>query len=212
MPTTNPDCILITLANAAELFDAPPTARRAYPGDEDRRWDDIGATLGEPGVGRLLLMALENPRATRLVIRILHTPDASTAHAADELTERLRRWCRCKIIFNSKTISLRRSFGLRALYKALAALALALAASWALQSETFHEPAGPLRTLIAEALVIAGWVVMWRPIEMIFFDSMRIQLDNRLLNQLLRIPWTVELATPPTPTPTPPNSTPPPID
>ncbi len=68
----------------------------------------------------------------------------------------------------------------------------AASAMWALQQESLLGPPGPVRTLAAEALVIAGWVVMWRPIELLVFDPMRPLMECRLLSRVLRTPVTVE--------------------
>jgi hypothetical protein len=50
---------------------------------------------------------------------------------------------------------------------------------------TVSLPAGPLRRIVREGLVITGWVTMWRPLEVLLYDWWPL-IDER--RQARRIP------------------------
>jgi hypothetical protein len=177
--------IVLRLATPDELFDGPPPGRRVPASTPDARadWDAIGAALGEPGTLRLLRLLHAHPSAPSLIIRL--------GAADDAIQTRLKTWAAAQIAANAEQVRVARTAGARASAACLIVLAGALAASWALQHEPVLGPPGPFRTLIAEALVIAGWVVMWRPLEMLLFDPVRPRRENRLLRRLMDMPWQV---------------------
>lgn len=128
-----------------------------------------------------------NPRATELIVRIRAPSNEQVPH--DDILEGLRTWCHAKIQINLEQVRLSRKFGVRMLFYCTGLLALMLVASWALLNEDLFGPAGPIRTLASEAIVIAGWVAMWRPFEMVLFDPLRPRYESRLLEHLLRLRW-----------------------
>jgi hypothetical protein len=81
---------------------------------------------------------------------------------------------------------------MRTLLYAMAVLAVALIASWVLASDQLLGKPGVLRQLVSEALVIGGWVVMWRPFELLLIDPRRLGYENRILRRLLTLPVTVQ--------------------
>ncbi len=179
--------ITLRLAHAGELFVGPePGMRRSK---HPRSTDDVGATLGESGVERLL--QTDSRHAEMLVIRI-----EQGVVAEEELMGRLRAWCECRMQANATSIGTTRRLGLRATLFALLALAIALGSSWVLKSEVLFGPAGAMRNLLSEAMVIAGWVVLWRPMEMLLFDTIPPARQNGHLRRLLSIPWKLESAAP----------------
>jgi hypothetical protein len=112
------------------------------------------------------------------------------------MLDRLRAWCECQLKANERTVCTTRRLGRRGLLFALSALAVALAVSWIIQNEVLFGPAGAMRNLLGEALVIAGWVAMWRPVEMLLFDTIAPVRQNRHLRRLLALPWEVQAAAP----------------
>lgn len=187
----------LLLSSTDELFEGPPPGRRdvgASTGASD--WDSVGATLGEAGVIRLLRLLQAHPGATNVVLRLAGGPDGSSPCSkseADALIRRLHAWCRARIASNRDIIRLSRRFGARVLAVCIGVLGVLLALAWALQQESLFGPPGPVRTLGAEALVIAGWVVMWRPIELLVFDPMRPAFESRLLARVLTMEGRVEM-------------------
>jgi hypothetical protein len=87
-----------------------------------------------------------------------------------------------------------RIVALRTLAACLGLLAVAFLAASTLQSEAiFTGEPGPLRKLASEAIVIAGWVVMWRPFESLIFDPLEPKRESRMIRRLLALTWRVEL-------------------
>lgn len=46
-------------------------------------------------------------------------------------------------------------------------------------------PAGPLRDILREGLVITGWVAMWRPLEVLLYDWWPLVDERRQVNRML---------------------------
>jgi hypothetical protein len=179
--------LVLALDSQSELFTGPSPGARLPR--EPRTLDDVGAMLGEPGTLRLLRMLASGPAFARLVVQI---DDDINAAGREELLARLRHWCQCQMDANRQQAQLTRRAGLRALRWCLLILTAGLVASLLLQSEEMFGPPGVVRSVLSEAAIIAGWVAMWRPFELLIFDPMRPKLENRLLQKLLTLPWSVE--------------------
>ncbi len=185
--------IVLRLGSPAELFDGPAAAARPLLESDRQSWDDIGAILGQPGVARLLRLVYTHPRATRLLLQVT-VDQASRERAAADLEVRLRLWCRAKLAANRSQTRAMRIVALRTLAACLGLLAVAFLAASTLQSEAiFTGEPGPLRKLASEAIVIAGWVVMWRPFESLIFDPLEPKRESRMIRRLLALAWRVEL-------------------
>ena len=52
-------------------------------------------------------------------------------------------------------------------------------------------PAGHVREVLREGLVITGWVAMWRPLEALLYDWWPLVNQRRLARQMLDVPVTV---------------------
>ena len=50
---------------------------------------------------------------------------------------------------------------------------------------TVSLPAGPLREILREGLVITGWVAMWRPLEVLLYDWWPMVDERRLITRVL---------------------------
>jgi hypothetical protein len=190
-----PGTLVVNLRSPDELFvGRTPGQLDAEPPEHDL--DAVGACLGDPGVVRLLRSLHASPESETLVLRIGGAGPAH-AEARAKVEPRLRVWARCRIAANRLEIRTALRAGARASAGCLCLLATAMACAWALQSESVGGPPGPLRSVLAESLVIAGWVAMWRPLEMLLFDPVRYRVENRLLRRLLRMSWRVEAANDP---------------
>lgn len=171
--------IVLTLDSAQELFVGPPPGgRRALL--PPRGPDDTGAVLGKPGVDRLVRMLASHRTATRLTIRI---PHSEPAEAVSAIIPRLRHWCAARAQSNQENVRRLRRLGAQGLLVCMVLLAFALVIAWAIQNPAWLGRPGPVRTLIGEAIIIAGWVVLWRPIELLLFDTVRPRLENRVLDR-----------------------------
>jgi hypothetical protein len=56
---------------------------------------------------------------------------------------------------------------------------------------TLMLPAGHVRQILREGLVIIGWVAMWRPLEALLYDWWPLVQERRLARRLLGVPVTV---------------------
>lgn len=180
-----PSILKLVLDDPNELFVGPTPGTRHV--DSAGSVDDVGATLGQSGIERL--MQMDSMQATDLVIRLRRATQPSP-----DLIAQLRAWCECRLCANERIIRTTQRRGRRAMVFALSALAVALAVAWLVQSEALFGPPGAMRNLLGEALVIAGWVAMWRPVEMLLFDNVPPMRDNAHLRRLLAIPWRIEHA------------------
>lgn len=104
----------------------------------------------------------------------------------------LKSWLVARIAANRDLIRQVRRIGWRVLGICTLALGAILALSWALLNDTLLGPPGALRTLLGEAFVIVGWVVMWRPIELLIFDPLRPAMETRLLERAQAMPIRIE--------------------
>jgi hypothetical protein len=56
---------------------------------------------------------------------------------------------------------------------------------------TVSLPAGPLREILREGLVITGWVAMWRPLEVLLYDWWPLIDDRRQIRRILEAPVSI---------------------
>lgn len=154
-------------------------------GDADPMAGDCSAVLGEPRVAAVLRRLHETRGARQLVLRVRADIDP------DAITRGLRRWCEARIERNQSMLAGTRRTGWRALAACLVLLSLALLAGSLLESDALGEPSLIRRTL-AEGAMIAGWVFLWRPVEMLMFDGLPQREESRLLGRLLRLEWVIE--------------------
>ena len=55
---------------------------------------------------------------------------------------------------------------------------------------------GAVSRIAEESLLIAGWVAMWRPLEIFLYDWWPIRAEARLLERLARMPTHLALHDP----------------
>lgn len=71
---------------------------------------------------------------------------------------------------------------------------LFLAACLLIRELVFHQQPGSLASIMRESLTIAGWVAMWRPIQIFLYDWWPLRRVGHIYEKLSRIP--VELRGP----------------
>jgi hypothetical protein len=197
-PQSDAHTIVLTLASEGELFAGPPPASKRVRNrleSGNNSWDDIGATLGEPGVERLLRMlhAMRDVRAIVLRIEDLSGADASQA-PSQEAVERLRAWMRASVASRRELVRRQRRVGVRILAMCMGLFGVLFSLAWFVQQQVQLSDAGPVRMLITDALVIAGWVILWRPLELLIVDPMQPTLERRVLERALGTTMRVEWA------------------
>ncbi len=69
-----------------------------------------------------------------------------------------------------------------------------LAAFLTLAELRYALPAGTMRDILREGLVITGWVAMWRPLEVLLYDWRPLVDERRQVQRLLGAPVDVRYA------------------
>jgi hypothetical protein len=164
--------VRLELAEASELFVAPP-------------YDPLSGRLErQPGVERLLrhLQASRPPGPQTLEIVAAETRPAEVELA--DIRKAVSAFCRAETDEARDSIRLTRRRGLQALWIGLPALAVCLAAS-GLSSTLLG--GGALGNLLSNSFVIAGWVAMWRPAELLLYEWWPFRQRIRHLEQLSRM-------------------------
>ena len=88
-------------------------------------------------------------------------------------------------------IAEQRRMGLRRLFsrgRASLGIGLVFLAAMLLLAEFVGRFAGPFPVLLRESLTIAGWVAMWRPMEIFLYDWWPIRAEIRLYSRLATMP------------------------
>jgi hypothetical protein len=76
------------------------------------------------------------------------------------------------------------------------AIGLTFLAACLLLREFLLGSAGPLQQVVAESLLIAGWVAMWRPLDIFLYDWWPVRRMGRVYEKLAHIPVEIASATP----------------
>ena len=171
-------CIDITVRQARQLFDSrDPSPFRERDLDED-------------AVEYLLGAAREIPSAKPLAIAVTITEPLESALTREELVEAVRAH------FTHQLGQIRRRLREHVRRgRAFLAIGLtALAAFLTLAELAKGLPTGPLREILREGLVITGWVAMWRPLEVLFYDWRPLVEERRQIQRLLDAPVDVRHA------------------
>lgn len=79
--------------------------------------------------------------------------------------------------------------GRQALWLGLGFLACCLLLSSAAATMTFLPPL--IQRLFSEGFIIAGWVALWRPIELLLYDAWPFRRDLRVLRAMAGMPVTI---------------------
>jgi len=91
---------------------------------------------------------------------------------------------RAHFVYELERITRRRREQVRTGWIALAIAAVAVVALIALAGLVTRVMPGTLGAGIREALVISGWVLMWRPVELLIYDSIPWRRERRVLRAL----------------------------
>jgi len=155
-----------SLAQLFETLDATPLQGRAL----DRSAESY--ILGRAGTYR-------SSEPLRLLVRAPESMRAHVAAATDAIHEHFRR------AHTQGERNFRRRLRIGAF--TLAVALGVLAASFWLRSLLRTVDGSTLAQGFGEGLLILGWVVMWRPIEILLFEHWESHLDHAMLNRLASI-------------------------
>lgn len=137
-----------------------------------------------------LRAALAAGRGTpdRVVIRL---PKGMTGEDAEaRLGRAVQRYCARKVELSTRELAALRRRGLTALRAGLVLLAVCLSLSAAVAGLTDLPTA--LDRLLTEGLVIAGWVALWNPVDVLVYQQMVARRDRQAHELLGRLPVRLE--------------------
>lgn len=163
------DAVRVALSTPAEFFVAP-------------EFDPLAGKLERrAGVDRALQLLGDLKRDQRpKVLEIVIPAAAATPTTLNELRSAITAYCRSEGEIAAHDSRETRHIGFWSLRRALPILAIFLGLSSA--ATTFIH--GALGSLLSNALVIAGWVVLWRPAELLLYDWWPASHRKALLDHL----------------------------
>lgn len=164
--------VRLELADAAELFAAPP-------------YDPLAGRFEQlSGVERVLreLEAARPPGPQ--ILEIVGTDTWPAAVRVADIERAMAGFCRAEMEAARSSAQLTRRRGRQALWVGLPVLGLCLAAS-GLSASLLGS--GALGNLLSNSFVIAGWVAMWRPAELLLYEWWPHHHRMKLLEQLSRM-------------------------
>lgn len=168
-------CIDIKVRHSRQLFDGrDPAPFRERDLDED-------------AVEYLLAAAQEIPlkQPLAIVVMISEEPEPRLAH--DEIAEAVRG----HFIYEGEQVERRLREHVRRGRMILGVGLTVLVVFLTLAEFTVSLPAGPLREILREGLVITGWVAMWRPLEVLLYDWWPLIDERRHIRRILDAPVSI---------------------
>ena len=164
--------VRIEIGEVAELFAAPP-------------YDPLSGRFERlSGVERVLGQLEASRTAKPQTLEILVAANWPVKVGASDIEKALRGFCDTEIEAARSSIRLTRRHGRQALWVGLPALGLCLGASGVASTLL---GSGGIGNLLSNSFVIAGWVAMWRPAELLLYEWWPHHHRIRLLEQLSRL-------------------------
>lgn len=177
--------VTLTLATSAAMFAAPEPDPLA-PGFS--RTSGIERVLAEVGARQA-----SQRRGGRLILRSA----SATAMDPRRMAAAVRAYCAAR----GEDLALRQASvwreGMQTLW--LAAAFIVVCVTLATLARAWLDGPGLMRTLARDGLVIAGWVALWRPIDMLLFETWLLRRERRVLEAVAEMPVVDAEALPGTP-------------
>ncbi|GAB4069256.1 hypothetical protein KHC28_09835 [Ancylobacter sonchi] len=150
-----------------------------------------GESIDESGIDRLIDLVTAERRWRRRPVRLrLHVaPTPGNAELAPRLPEALARYCDTNRDYAERKLRETRREGLRTLAVGVVFLALCIGVATLISSSALDEML--VGELLSEGAIIAGWVGLWRPIEILLFDWWPYARDRVLYTRLRGLEITV---------------------
>ena len=171
--------IEIKLNTVNQLFTSRETAPFHEYGLEQDAEELIESRAGDFPLGETVTLVIELPAETAGPELQPHVENAVRAH----FTNSARR--------NSLSFSRLMADGRRTMVVGLTFLAICLL----LAARVFTaDKSGALNTMVHESCIIAGWVALWRPLEIFLYDWWPVHIRGRLLHKLTTLPVEIRFA------------------
>ena len=123
----------------------------------------------------------------RIRLTLLLPPEKIEANLEQKVSAALKRYCLRQMQSSERKARNVRLRGFRALRKGVVVLAVLLALSGVLSSRLFANDGPAVQAIIAalaSSLVIAGWVVIWNPIDLFLYEAMPYQRESHIYRLL----------------------------
>jgi len=129
---------------------------------------------------------LPTDQPIRIVVYLQKEPDP---HARADVPQAIASWFAAKADAESRAVQLHFRDGRLAFLVGLGILTICMLIAWSL-TQRFDE--SPFMRVLQESLVIIGWVVIWRPVEMFLYDWVPIFRRRKLYRRLATAHVSVE--------------------
>ncbi|MEQ1871425.1 MAG: hypothetical protein ABL961_15530 [Vicinamibacterales bacterium] len=137
--------------------------------------------LDDDAVAYLLSAAQEIPRKQPLAIVVTISDEQEPRLAPEAIVEAVRS----HFTYEGEQVERRLREHVRRGQMILGVGLTVLVVFLALAEFTVSLPAGPLREILREGLVITGWVAMWRPLEVLLYDWWPLIDERRHVRRIL---------------------------
>ena len=150
-----------------------------------------GEGLAESGIDRLasLLAARRGWRRHPVLARLHVASTPGNAALAPRMAVALARYCDARHQYAERKLLETRREGLRTLIVGVLFLSLCIGVAAAIESSAMSDML--VGELLTEGAIIAGWVGLWRPIEILLFDWWPYARDRALYARLQGLAITV---------------------
>ena len=177
MTTPPGNDIVIRLDTIDQLFNAPDL--NPFSGEEV----DV---LGEPAmmrvVRRLQARRVRNWEGVKLILEL--PSDQITPGLEAQTEQALRRYSDAKIEDNKLTIRLSRIRSLIGLAMVTAISIVVIGIAYLLFNAVFTNAPQTVKGVIAAAISVFVWVILWDPMEQLLFDWVQPRLENNILRKI----------------------------
>jgi hypothetical protein len=126
-------------------------------------------------------------RHDKFKIKIVLPQEKITEGLVDRTREKMKRYCRFKIEGNQNELIALRHEGFNALRVGITVLVvcLVLATTLTLAAKSgINYILAALLAIVGQGFVIAGWVAMWQPAEILLYDWWPFRRDMRIYHQI----------------------------
>lgn len=134
------------------------------------------------------------PRGAPLRLRVILPPDQTARAEAGRIAEDIATHFTARAHAETRALSALRREGRIALAIGVVVLAACIGLGQALEGAAPQLPFGRAARLVAESLVIMGWVAMWRPAEIWLYDWWPMVARRALFRRLAAAAVTVAAA------------------
>jgi len=175
-----PSPILIEIGRASEIFSASEPDPLSGKFEQPCGMDLI--------VGEIRGRGRRRAASASIIIRL--TEEKCSPALEDQVREAIKGYCDTQVKWKRTALEYTVKAGWEALWLGLAFLAICLGLSSVLTS--IEALPSLVRRLFGEGLSIAGWVGLWRPIELLLYDTAPIRRNIRIMNTIAATPIHLE--------------------